>query len=171
MKQEYIPGAIFQLITLVDGQSAFIDSEDFTRVAERDWYVSAGGYAVTGHDGVKMHHYVLPQFSTATHEVHHKNEDKLDNRKQNLEVLTFRDHIVLRGAQSNNTSGYKGVYWKAPSGNRKGSWVAQLGRTENGKKTRVHLGRFTTAEAAARAYDVAALAEYGDRSFLNFPNV
>jgi hypothetical protein len=56
-------------------------------------------------------------------------------------------------------SGYIGVF---PYKTR---WRARM--TIEGKQ--VHLGTFDTAEAAARAYDDAARAAYGDQVKLNFP--
>jgi len=64
--------------------------------------------------------------------------------------------------KATTSSRYHGVYWS-----RVGKcWVAQIGHQ---RKTR-SLGRFASEEAAARAYDEAALKLHGERAKLNFPS-
>lgn len=93
--------------------------------------------------------------------VDHINRDRSDNRRSNLRLCSLAENNRNGSIRSNNNSGFKGVSWDKA----RGKWQAGIGL--NG--TRKALGRFDSAEDAARAYDAAALANYGEFAALNFP--
>ncbi|KAF3486106.1 hypothetical protein F2Q69_00054778 [Brassica cretica] len=65
-------------------------------------------------------------------------------------------------SKKNKIKKYKGVRMRSW-----GSWVSEI-RAPN-QKTRLWLGSYSTAEVAARAYDVALLCLKGPQANLNFP--
>jgi hypothetical protein len=97
---------------------------------------------------------------TANREIDHRNHDRKD--VSSIRVATRADNIHNRRGQPNHSSKYKGVSRIA----ERGKWYACI---ETGGKTR-SLGRFDDEAEAARAYDAAAFAAWGEFAFLNFPN-
>lgn len=85
-------------------------------------------------------------------ELDHKNNVGNDNRIDNLREVSRSQNNMNRLISSNNTSGFKGV---SKSKNR---WFAQIQIDGLNR----HLGRFRTAEDAAKAYDRAAIALFGE---------
>jgi len=84
--------------------------------------------------------------------IDHINRNKTDNRWANLRLATRSQNAMNRPAQSNNTSGYKGV---SRNGKR---WAANI--HEDGRKR--HLGTFDTPKEAHAAYCRAAVKLHGD---------
>lgn len=92
------------------------------------------------------------------HEIDHKSNIRTDNRFDNLRDATELGNSGNRGPNKNNRCGFKGVFQ-----HRAGKWCAQI--SLHGKHT--HLGVFDTPESAARAYDAASLAHFGEFSKTN----
>jgi len=94
-------------------------------------------------------------------EIDHINGDTLDNRIENLRVASHAENGRNRGANKNNTSGFKGVYWNRLAG----KWVAQT----KVNRQQIYLGTYETPEDAHAAYCRAVdvlhgdFANYGDR--------
>lgn len=94
--------------------------------------------------------------------VSHGEHKGLDNRRSNLRLATRSLNMANVGVRSTNKSGYKGVWWDEP----RRKWQAYI--RVNYK--RMSLGRYPTAEEAAKAYDLAAREHFGEHARLNLPD-
>jgi len=146
-----------KIIKLASGHEAIIDDDDYELVQRYSWFLTTQRYAASQRGRLKMHHLIVKELNTSTHEVHHKNYDTLDNRKDNLVIVTFKEHKGYSGPPKSNTSGYKGI-----SKNRD-KWAAKI--KIDGKLT--HLGSFETKEIAARIYNHAAIKHFGPNAYQN----
>ena len=81
--------------------------------------------------------------------IDHINQNKKDNRIENLRLCTKSENQYNRGAYKNNTSGFKGVSFNKALN----KYSAQM-RVNDVKK---HLGYFDSAELAKEAYDLKAI--------------
>jgi hypothetical protein len=149
-------------IPLTRGYVTVIDDEDWALAGGRRWTAAADPsrrtiYAVGKVNGkaVYLHRLLCPEWEY----VDHADGDGLNNCRYNLRDGTgFRNganKVMLR----NNTSGYKGVGWNK----RKRKWVATIAAD----RKRIHLGYHATAEAAANAYDKAAVNLFGEYAKTN----
>jgi hypothetical protein len=75
-------------------------------------------------------------------------------------TISIQNHNIRSHGSS---SKYKGVYFDKAAGR----WRAHIGNPDSGKQ--ITIGRFSTEEEAAIAYDKKAVELYGENASLNFP--
>lgn len=119
---------------------------------------NTGNYRVVWVNGGlrRWHHVVWEHFIGPIPEgmqIDHLNNDRSDDRIENLRLTTPEDNHRCSLRYRNNTSGYPGVSWHKPS--RK--WACKIGH----KGRRKHLGLFDDPVTAYEAYLEAKRALHG----------
>lgn len=150
----------YYAVALSDGTTALVDAVDYQRVADVAWTASTYGYAQreTAAGTLYLHKVVLNVPSSV--EVDHVDGNVLNCRRYNLRPCTHAENCHNRGkSRGVYSSRYKGVRWRK-QGKRWESRIALLGKT-------IQLGQFTSEDAAARAYNDAALLYHGEFARLN----
>lgn len=117
------------------------------------WHTHSGGYAsrFVGTRGkqvcILMHRLIVSRMIgrplVRGEYTDHINGDRLDNRRENLRMVTNQANVQHRTRlNKNNASGYRGVHWSAACQ----KWTARIMHNRVG----IHLGVFDTAEEADR---------------------
>lgn len=160
MKNEFrVDGDVVWLV-LTQGKETCIDLKNLEKVAGHRWCAYKSGkafYAKTTmrRNGkraeLKLHQLLSGKGSD------HKDRNGLNNLEENLRPATPTQNQQNRSLREDNTSGFKGV---SPSRNK---WHVTI--CVNG--VRCFLGRFSSKEDAARAYDQAASEHFGEFAVLN----
>ena len=153
--------AIVEAIALTQGFVAFVDPEDLELISSFKWRAKRNGrttYAIsdTGGKRVWMHRIILG----VNQRVDNIDNDGLNNRRSNLRLISNTDNIRRKRPNAKASSVFKGV-----SRFRGTHWQASI--KVNGKS--IWLGSFSSEKMAACAYDAAALIEFGQFTYLNFP--
>ena len=132
-----------------------IDKNDLEKVKQYKWYLK-NGYVLTNkknndiYKRLRLHHLIIgkPIFGL---EIDHKNGNKLDNRKQNLRIITHQQNIMNRKA--------KGYYWYKI--NKKWRAMIQI------NKKIIHLGYFINRQDAINARKIAENKYFGIYAYNN----
>ncbi len=147
-------------IPLGEGYYAYVDAADYEWLSQWTWH-QCGGYAVRLEKRrlIFMHREITQ--APRGRVVDHKNRNKLDNTRDNLNVCTQQENLRNRSKRRGTASRFRGVSYNKSCA----KWFARIGL--DGRT--IHLGYFTDEVEAARAYDRKAVELFGESARLNFP--
>lgn len=146
------------------GEKFYFDLDDYTLIKEYCWCIDCEGYASTNlwdddkKKSIRMHRLII-SIPGKKYEIDHINNNKKDNRKCNLRIVTRSQNSMNRGLQSNNKTGVTGVTFYEPYD----KWNSQIAL--NGKH--INLGYFSDFEDAVKARKEAEEKYFGEYSYDN----
>lgn len=149
-------------------QMIIVDTWDFHFLSDFRWDIQKAGktfYAARKekigfrkYRKIYLHRVIINP--PAGYEIDHINRNGLDNRRENLRIVTHSDNMKNMRRHSDSKSQFKGVHLFKSTG----KWQAQI--SNNGK--RIHLGYFHSEIDAAKEYDRAAIKLHGRFAHTNF---
>lgn len=152
-------------ISLSQGKVALVDDIDYEFLMQWKWFVSKGRYtwyayrAVKKGEEIHSQQEIMHRALTGYQLTDHIDGNGLNNQRVNLREATESQNRSNMKSNSHNTTGYRGVVWDKT----RSKWRAQIqvqGRMRN-------LGRYESADDAARAYNTAAIEGFGEFAVLN----
>jgi AP2 domain/HNH endonuclease len=154
-------------IPLTQGKAAMVSDHRFQELSKFNWFVhrdkNGRWYAKRGGGMAGVYILMHRQILSAPDgmEVDHRDGDGLNNQDDNIRICSSSQNHANKGKLSNNTSGFKGVFWHKAT--RK--WRAQI----RVGSIHIHLGYFDNTLDAAKAYDLAALVAWKEFARPNLP--
>jgi len=140
-------------IPLTHGQVALVDDDLYGTLSKHKWHVSAGGYARATINKKKTYmHRVVMNAAKGQVVDHIQSDAKLDNRRENLRIVTPAQNVRNTRVRRDSSTGFKGVSF------RRGKWSAYI--THQG--TRYALGAYDNLKTAALVYDCACRKLFGE---------
>lgn len=139
----------------------YIDKIDYDLVKNHTWsiaYHNENVYAVASINSktIKMHR-LIAGFPKGR--VDHKDNNGLNNKRNNLRIATVAQNAMNKKLPKNNTTGFKGVLFVK----KYGTYTAHL--KLNGRY--IHGGTFDLAADAAKKYNEMAIMYFGEFANIN----
>lgn len=154
-------------IPLTQGKFALVDDNDYERVNKHKWRARKDcrtWYALTNvrENGkiktIYLHRFIFENPDSKI-EIDHIDHNGLNCQKNNLRKCSRAQNAQNTQTRLNSASGYKGVRWHTIGK----KWQARI--RVNGKLK--SLGLFSDPVEAAKAYNKAAIKQFGNFAYLN----
>jgi AP2 domain-containing protein len=157
--------SLIRYIPLTQGQLAIVDGAQYRRVSRFKWcalkrprnFYAGRTTRLGGKQVTQLMHALL----TGYRQTDHIDACGLNNQRWNLRPCTQGQNVANARKRLNCISEYKGVSWFPKTE----QWVVHIRSNGKGK----NLGYFDDEIEAAKAYDTAATALFGNFARLNFP--
>lgn len=135
-----------------------ISIESMNKVLKHDWYLNQNSYPYS-YTAIyhNLHRFLLGRQEKGM-VIDHINRDRLDNRLDNLRVITAQENSFNKTKSKTSQNKYKGV---KKSGNKFTASITKDGKTKQ-------IGGFATEDDAAKAYDMMAEELFGEFASKNF---
>ena len=131
-------------------EEIYFDLEDSEKILQHTWSINDNGYAIAriNNKNIKMHVFL------GYKGYDHHNQNKRDNRKENLWECTIEENNRNVPIGRNNTSGFIGVHYE----NRRNKYVASICVN----KKRIHIGYYINKNDAIVARLKAEAKYFGE---------
>lgn len=146
-----------QCIFKVKEEEIIIDEEMYYDIIIYKWHKRKNYYR-SEIDGktIGLSNYIMNYYGDDI--IDHINNNVLDNRKENLRIVTYKQNAMNRSSRKNSLSKYVGV---TKTNNK---WTSYI--NVNNKK--IYLGQFDDEIEAAKVRDIATKKYFGEYGNLNF---
>lgn len=145
-----------------------VDDENFEELNQFKWGVKKDPYNFYAireikvnnkRHGISMHRFIMGLKREDTTVVDHKNHNGLDNRKENLRIVTRLENSQNSTSRKNSSSKFLGVGWHK----QHNKWQSRI----QVNKKNIHLGYYEKEINAAASYNNAAIIHFGEFANLN----
>jgi hypothetical protein len=134
---------------------ALVDDQDWHKLSQMSWYID-NGYVESSIVG-RLHRYILkPKLGEI---IDHINNNRLDNRRNNLRIASCSLNSHNRKKSENASSKYFGVWFNKQ--------LKKFGTSITYNFNKHNLGYFDNEIDAAKAYNIKAKELYGNNANLN----
>jgi hypothetical protein len=135
-----------------------VDDDIYYHIIQYNWYFNTSRYLHNNKLGL-LHRYIM-NLNDKNLVIDHINNNPLDNRKENLRIVTIKENSKNKSSHKNSSSKYIGVYWYKQIN----KWVSKIYINGSQKS----LGYFENEIEAAIVRDTATKKYFGKYGNLNF---
>lgn len=130
-------------LTLLNGEEAIVDADEYEKLNHYTWHVSSHGYACRVENKKTIYMHQILNQTPEGFQTDHINRNRLDNRKANLRTVTWSENQLNTGLRVDSKTGEKGISKKGVK------WQVHLRRN----KKRYFLGNFDSLKEAVKVRD------------------